>query len=63
MIALDGGLQEELMHDQARPLHPALRAAVAAPGGMAACVRARKTALNAKNPVIVVDRVARTANA
>jgi thiamine pyrophosphate-dependent acetolactate synthase large subunit-like protein len=63
MIALDGGLQEEYMHDHGPSLYIPRYTPPAPPQAEVAALReAAKLLVNAENPVIFVDRVARSAS-
>ena len=63
MIALDGGLQEEPMREHDPSLYIPRYTPPAPPQAEVGALReAAKLLVNAENPVIVVDRVARTAN-
>ena len=62
MIALDGGLQEEFMHDHGPALYIPRFVQPSPPQAEVGALReAAKLLVNAENPVIFVDRVARTA--
>src|SRR5262245_22285280 len=63
MIALDGGLQEELMRDHGPGLYIPRYTPPSPPQAEVAALReAAKLLVNAENPVIFVDRVARSAH-
>jgi thiamine pyrophosphate-dependent acetolactate synthase large subunit-like protein len=63
MIALDGGLQEEPMNDHGGNLYIPKYVRPAPPHADTAALReAAKLLVNAENPVIVVDRTARSQN-
>jgi acetolactate synthase I/II/III large subunit len=63
MMSLDGGLQNESIHDRGEPLYIPKFFAAAPPQGDDAAVReAARLLANAEYPVIVVDRTARTTN-
>ena len=63
MMSLDGGLQNEPIHDRGEPLYIPKFFAAAPPQGDDAAVReAARLLANAEYPVIVVDRTARTTN-
>ena len=63
MIALDGGLQEEFMHDHGASLYIPRYTPPAPPQAEVNALReTARLLVNAENPVIFVDRVARTAN-
>src|SRR5215510_1143647 len=63
MIALDGGLQEEPMNEHAGNLYIPKYVRPAPPHADTAALRdAAKLLVNAENPVIVVDRMARSQN-
>jgi len=63
MIALDGGLQEELMRDHGPGLYIPRYTPPSPPQAEVAALReAAKLLVDAENPVIFVDRVARSAN-
>src|SRR5712671_337633 len=63
MIALDGGLQEEPMNEHAGNLYIPKYIKTAPPHADTAALRdAAKLLVNAENPVIVVDRMARSQN-
>lgn len=63
MIALDGGLQEEFMHDHGGSLYIPKYVQPSPPQAEVAALReTAKLLINAENPVIFVDRVARTPN-
>src|SRR5882672_4119803 len=63
MIALDGGLQEEFMQDHGPALYIPRYTPPSPPQAEVAALReAAKLLVNAENPVIVADRVARTPN-
>jgi acetolactate synthase-1/2/3 large subunit len=63
MIALDGGLQEEPMHDISGSLYIPKYTRPSPPHADTAALReTAKLLVNAENPVIVVDRMARSQN-
>jgi thiamine pyrophosphate-dependent acetolactate synthase large subunit-like protein len=63
MIALDGGLQEEFMHERGPGLYIPRYTPPAPPQAEVNALReTARLLVNAENPVIFVDRVARTAN-
>jgi len=63
MMALDGALQMEPIRDFGAPLYiPKFFASVPPQGDLAAVREAARLLVDAERPVIVVDRVARTAN-
>jgi len=62
-ISLDAGLQQEPIHENGERLYIPRHVATSPPQGDANAVReAARLLANAQNPVIVVDRAARTAN-
>ncbi|HKA73350.1 MAG TPA: thiamine pyrophosphate-dependent enzyme [Xanthobacteraceae bacterium] len=62
-ISLDAGLQQEPIHENGERLYIPRHVATAPPQGDANAVReAARLLANAQNPVIVVDRAARTEN-
>jgi thiamine pyrophosphate-dependent acetolactate synthase large subunit-like protein len=63
MISLDAGLQQEPIHENGERLYIPRYVAMTPPQGDANAVReAARLLANAQNPVIVVDRAARTEN-
>lgn len=62
-ISLDGGLQEQFMHENGHTLYIPRYVPTAPPQAeMGALRETARLLVNAENPVIVVDRVARSAN-